>query len=258
MEGAGRLKSGVQRVIEQTVYGRAVRLIALSQAFAEILSRSYGVPEERIRVVPGGVDAQRFAVLQSQGEARAELSLPTDRPIVLAVRRLVRRTGLEELVAAIALVRRQAPDVLLVIAGRGPLAESLRMQVSELGLQANIRLLGFVSDESLPLLYRAATLSIVPTVALEGFGLIVLESLAAGTPALVTPIGGLPEVVSDLSPTLVLPDTGPEALADGLLSALSGRLPLPSAEECQDYVRACFDWPAVAAQVRDVYVEALA
>jgi glycosyltransferase involved in cell wall biosynthesis len=166
--------------------------------------------------------------------------------------------GLEELIAAIALVRSHFPEVLLLIAGKGPLGDPLRARVSELGLQANVRLMGFVSDERLPLLYRAATFSIVPTVALEGFGLTVVESLAAGTPVLVTPVGGLPEVLSRLSPQLVLPGTAPTALADGLLSALSGRLPLPSADECQSYVRAHFDWSVVAAQVRDVYLEALA
>jgi glycosyltransferase involved in cell wall biosynthesis len=82
--------------------------------------------------------------------------------------------------------------------------------------------------------------------------------LAAGTPVQVTPVGGLPEVVSELAPELVLPDTSPPALAEGLLAALNGRLPLPSAEACQDYVRARFDWPVIAARVRDVYLEALA
>jgi glycosyltransferase involved in cell wall biosynthesis len=148
--------------------------------------------------------------------------------------------------------------VLLVIAGRGPLAAALQARTSELGLQANVRLLGFVSDESLPPLYRAATVSVVPTATLEGFGLVTIESLAAGTPVLVTPVGGLPEVVSDLAPELVLPGTSPPALAEGLLAALSGRLPLPSAKACQDYVRARFDWPVIAARVRDVYLEALA
>jgi glycosyltransferase involved in cell wall biosynthesis len=99
---------------------------------------------------------------------------------------------------------------------------------------------------------------VVPTATLEGFGLVTIESLAAGTPVLVTPVGGLPEVVSDLAPELVLPGTGPPALAEGLLAALSGRLPLPSAKACQDYVRGRFDWPVIAARVRDVYLEALA
>ena len=257
-EGAGELKRRAQHTVERAVYRRAARLITLSRAFAEVLSRSYGIPEERIRIIPGGVDTRRFAVSHSQRQARAELSPPSDRPIIVAVRRLARRMGLEELLAAIALIRSQAPEVLLVIAGIGPLAEHLKARVSELGLQANVRLLGLVCDENLPLLYRGATLSIVPTVALEGFGLIVVESLAAGTPVLVTPVGGLPEVVSRLSPQLILPGTGPTALAEGLLSALSGHLALPSAEECQSYVRAYFDWSVIAAQVRAVYAEALA
>ena len=63
-----------------------------------------------------------------------------------------------------------------------------------------MRLLGFVAEEDLPWLYRACDISIVPSVALEGFGLPTIESLAAGTPVLVTPIGGLPETVSELDP----------------------------------------------------------
>jgi glycosyltransferase involved in cell wall biosynthesis len=257
-EGAGELKRRAGRMIERAVYRRATRLIALSRAFAEVLHRSYRIPEERIRVIPGGVDARRFALSRSPQRARAELALPHDRPIIVTVRRLARRMGLEDLLAAIALIRSNVPEVLLVIAGRGPLAAALQARTSELGLQANVRLLGFVSDESLPLLYRAATVSVVPTATLEGFGLVTIESLAAGTPVLVTPVGGLPEVVSDLAPELVLPGTSPPALAEGLLAALSGRLPLPSAKACQDYVRGRFDWPVIAARVRDVYLEALA
>jgi glycosyltransferase involved in cell wall biosynthesis len=245
-------------MIERAVYRRATRLITLSRAFAEVLQRSYRIPEERVRVIPGGVDARRFAISHSPQRARAELALPNDRPIIVTVRRLARRMGLEDLLAAIALIRSHVPEVLLVIAGRGPLAAALRARTFELGLQGNVRLLGFVSDESLPLLYRAATVSVVPTATLEGFGLVTIESLAAGTPVLVTPVGGLPEVVSDLAPELVLPGTSPPALAEGLLAALSGRLPLPSAKACQDYVRARFDWPVIAARVRDVYLEALA
>ena len=71
----------------------------------------------------------------------------------------------------------------------------------------------------LPLAYRAADLTVVPTVALEGFGLIAVESLAAGTPVLVTPVGGLPEVVAALSPALVLAATGSAPLADAVIRA---------------------------------------
>jgi glycosyltransferase involved in cell wall biosynthesis len=71
-EGAGELKRRAGYIIERAVYRRAARLITLSRAFADVLHRSYGISEERIRVIPGGVDAQRFAVSHSPQRARAE------------------------------------------------------------------------------------------------------------------------------------------------------------------------------------------
>jgi glycosyltransferase involved in cell wall biosynthesis len=102
-------------------------------------------------------------------------------------------------------VRRIHPEVLLLIAGKGPLHDALSARIEDLGLQRHVRLLGYVPDADLALAYRAADLSVVPTVALEGFGLITVESLAAGTPVLVTPVGGLPETVQALAPNLILP-----------------------------------------------------
>jgi glycosyltransferase involved in cell wall biosynthesis len=93
-------------------------------------------------------------------------------------------------------------------------------------------------------------------VALEGFGLVVAESLAAGTPVLVTPVGGLPETVRDLSPDAVLGGSGPIVLGAGLADALLGRIPLPSPAACVRFARERFDWSAVGRQVSAVYAEA--
>ena len=120
-----------------------------------------------------------------------------------------------------------------------------------------MRFLGFGADQELPAAYRAADLTVVPSVAAEGFGLIVVESLADGTPVLVTPVGGLPEVVRELSPEMVLPATGACSLAEGLTTALAGELALPDSEAARTYARARYDWPVVAACVRDVYLEAV-
>jgi glycosyltransferase involved in cell wall biosynthesis len=127
-----------------------------------------------------------------------------------------------------------------------------------LGLEYNVRLQGFVPDEQLPLAYRAADFSIVPTVALEGFGLAAVESLAAGTPVLVTPVGGLPEAVAGLSGDLVLEDSGAAALARGIVAALRGDRRLPDEEACRRYARENFDLPVISGQVARVYREALA
>jgi glycosyltransferase involved in cell wall biosynthesis len=247
----------IKTAIERAVYRRATAFIVLSQPFGEILERRFGVPPDRIHVIPGGVDASRFATRATRAECRAHLEWPRDRPIVLSVRRLMRRMGLDQLVRATVRLRERVPDVLVLIAGAGPLAGELERQIASLNLRDHVRLLGFVADAALPRAYRAADLTVVPTVALEGFGLIVAESLAAGTPCVVTPVGGLPEAVSGLSRALVLRATDAESIAAGLGDALTGVMPLPSPQECADFARRNYDWPIIAARVRRVYEDAL-
>jgi glycogen synthase len=253
----GKLKRTAGHLIERLVYRRASRCIVLSRAFGDILAREYNVPEELVRIVPGGVDLASFVIAQSKVEARREFGLEPDRPIVVAVRRLARRMGLDHLIDAIAEVRLRHPDVLLLIGGRGPLAAELKSRIELRGLEKNVRLLGFIPDDKLALLYRAADFSVVPTVALEGFGLITLESLAAGTPVLVTPVGGLPDTVSALSSDLVFASPAPGDIAQGIIDALCGRRRLPSPGECQAYVSENFTWPKVAQRTIRVYREAL-
>jgi len=256
-ESEAERQSGIniamKRAVESMVYRYADRYIVLSAAFAEILSRQYGIARARIFVVPGGVDAVRYSIDLSRRQARERLGLPLDRPLIVTVRRLVRRVGLEGLIDAMATVRTRVPEAMLLIAGNGPLAQQLSERITSLGLQDHVRLLGFVPDETLPVLYRACDLSIVPSVALEGFGLTTIESLASGTPVLVTPIGGLPETVVGLDSDLVLPDAEVRSIADALSQALTGKQKLPSAEACAHYARAHFDWPVIARKVLEVY-----
>ncbi len=259
VEGAASLGQRAKHWLERTVYARSTRFIVLSEAFGQILTSRYGVSPERVRVVPGCVDVARFDIDMTRAQARTRLQLPQDRPIVLAVRRLVRRMGLEDLIDAMALLkaRRGSADAMLLIAGKGRIADELQARIVEKGLEHDVKLLGFVPDDRLAELYRAATLSVVPTVALEGFGLITAESLAAGTPVLVTPVGGLPEAVAGLSKDLVLRSPGAQAISDGLESALYGRMQLPDAKACRDYALANFDNAVIARRVADVYREAV-
>ena len=244
-----RLKSEVERA----VYRRAEACIVLSSAFGRILHDSFGIPWEKIHVIPGGVECARFAIAASRAECRERLGWPADRRIVLSVRRLTHRMGLTQLIGAVAALRQRVPDVLVLIAGAGPLDAELRTEVQRAGLEAHCRLVGFVPEEDLPAAYRAADLTVVPSVALEGYGLIVPESLAAGTPVLVTPVGGLPETVEGLSPGLVLEEASAAAIARGLADALTGALPLPSEDACRAFARQHNDWAVVAEQVKRVY-----
>ena len=244
-----RLKARVERM----VYQRADACIVLSGAFGRILNESFGVPWEKIYIIPGGVDCARFDVRESRRECRERLGWPADRPIVLSVRRLTHRMGLGQLIAAVSTLRKRVPDVQVLIAGQGPIEEELRTQIQRAQLEEHCRLVGFIAEDDLPFAYRAADLTVVPSVALEGYGLIVPESLAAGTPALVTPVGGLPETVEGLAPHLVFEDASAIAISRGLGDALTGAVPMPTAEECRAYARRRNDWSVIVEQIRRVY-----
>ena len=252
-----RPPSVLRRWIEASTYRRADLCIVLSAAFGKVLSQSYGVAPDRIQVVPGGLDAERFRPTVSRAEARQRLGWPADRPIVFSIRRLVRRMGLEAAIAAITDIKVAHPDILLIIGGRGPLQDELAQAIQDAQLADHVKLVGFIDEPDLPFAYRAANLSLVPTASLEGFGLIAAESLASGTPVLVTPVGGLPEVVVGLEPDLVLEGGAPQQIAAGLDAALSGRIRLPDAETCIDYATSHFGWPRVAADLRDAYAQLL-
>jgi glycosyltransferase involved in cell wall biosynthesis len=253
VEGAGALSVLAREMVERRVYRRADRAIVLSTAFRDVLAREFRVPMDRIHVIPGGVDVDRFAIAASPSECRRTLGWPTDRPIVLCVRRLVRRVGVDTLIEAANVLRARVPDALVLIAGTGPLRAELEARVAALGLEKHVQFLGFVPDHSLPTAYRAADLTVVPTAALEGFGLITVESLAAGTPCVVTPVGGLTDVITPLAPQLVTHTTSAGDIGALLADALRGAIPLPTARQCESFARRDHDWPVVAARVRQVY-----
>jgi glycosyltransferase involved in cell wall biosynthesis len=253
-EGAGRIGRALRHRLERAVYARAGRIITLSHAFANLLAQNYDIPPARIKIVPGSVDLARFAPSQSKAEARAALGWPTDRPMLLAVRRLVRRMGLDNLIAAMPLIRAEIPGAMLVIAGRGTEEEALKALAAANHVADHVRFAGFMPEADLPTAYRAADINVVPSRALEGFGLTAAESLAAGTPSIVSPIGGLPEIVAPLSDTLVLRSTGRNDIAAGLIAALQGAAPGETA--CLAYARQTFAPSRVIADTARIYRDA--
>lgn len=253
IEGNAPLVWLSKRCIEQILYQRPAGFVVLSAAFRDILCETYGVHPKRVFVIPGGVDMERFDCRGDRLSARRALGWESDGPVAVTLRRLNRRMGIEDLIDAMQKVTAIFPAASLLIGGSGPLQAEFEQRILQRGLGGRVRLLGRIADEQLPLFYRAADISIMPSVALEGFGLAAAESLACGTPVLVTPVGGLPEVVRDLSADLVLEGTGPDALAAGLIGAFSGKLALPDAAACSEYARNRFDWPIIARQVAGCY-----
>jgi glycosyltransferase involved in cell wall biosynthesis len=254
VERGNPLNVFMKRALERLIYPTADAFITLSQSFKNLLTLEYKVDPRRVHVIPGGVDILRFFPCDRR-KARARLGWPQDVPILFCLRRLARRMGLEILLEAFREAAAHRPDAILMIGGTGPLRAELEARIGGYGLTHRVRLLGFVPEQELALAYQAADLSIVPSQSLEGFGLTTLESLACGTPVLVTPVGGLPETVGSLEPKLVLADAPTGTLAKSLDQFLSGGLALPSPEDCRRYVELNFSWSKIAKQVSNVYWE---
>jgi glycosyltransferase involved in cell wall biosynthesis len=256
-EGAGRLNVTFKKWVEQRVYDRCDRFITLSQAFADILHTDYNIATDKIHVIPGGINTKDFQMTHSRQQAREQMGFPGDRPILFTPRRLVQRMGIDKLLEALVVVKQQVPNVWLAIAGKGAQREALEQQAQALGLTDQVRFLGYVPDADLPICYQAADLTVVPSQSLEGFGLVLLESLACGTPVISTPVGGMPEVLRPFEPNLVTVDASAGAIAQQLIAGLTGKFALPDRERCRDYAVQHYDWQIIAPRVREVLLRPL-
>ncbi len=252
-EGSHPLSVKARKVIEKLVYRTADAAIVLSECFRDILSEHFGILRDRIFVVPGGIESSKYHLGISRLEARQKLNWHGEGLLILCVRRLAHRMGLENLLQAFAQLPPSLRSARLFIGGKGPLSRELELQIQRLGLAERVRLLGFIPEDDLKYAFRAADFTIMPSEQLEGFGLSAIESLACGTPVLVTPVGGLPSTVKGLDRKLILKGTEVNDLREGLESVLLHRIQLPGVEECQAHVRRHFDWSIVAPQILKIY-----
>jgi glycosyltransferase involved in cell wall biosynthesis len=267
VESAGRRRSPVGRVAlgaslraklaaDALSLRRSSRVIVLSRFSYDEVVKEYGVAPQRVTLVPGGVDLQRFQP-GDRAAARRRLGLPQGRPILLTVRRLVPRMGLERLLEAMPAVRDAHPGALLLIGGKGPIGEALKAQSERLGVGENVRLVGFIPDDDLASYYQAADLFVLPTVALEGFGLPTLEAMACGTPVLGTPVGATPELLTEVDPSLILVGTSATAIAEGLTAYLGSSPPPALAPERLRAFASRFSWERIVERTLRVYEEAI-
>jgi glycosyltransferase involved in cell wall biosynthesis len=247
----------VKKKIEQTTYHRSDAFIVLSQYFQSFLSTKFGIPLEKIHIVPGAADTDRFYPADDRIAVRKQLGIREDAQVLFCARRLVRRMGIDNLIRAMASIADKVPNVVLYIAGEGPIKSELEQLKETLNLNSSVHLLGRVSNEDLVRWYQAADLSIVPTVTLEGFGLVTTEALACGTPVLGTPYGGTKEILEKFSTELLFRDKTPEAIAEKIVAVLQGTCSIPSRLECRAHVLQHYTWENISKLLTRVYENAI-
>jgi len=202
--------------VEWTGLRTADRVIVLSDYARAQIVRAFGVDDDRIDRIPGGVDLAGFAPTEQRGSYRRTFNLEPDAFVIACVGRLVKRKGFDRLIAALPAILQAIPHAVLLIGGDGAERPALEAQIARLGLGARVRLLGYLG-ETLPDLYRGADVVVVPSLSLETFGLVTVEALAAGTPVIGMPTGATPEILRALDPKLIARSTTSEALADAVV-----------------------------------------
>ena len=250
------------RALRHRVEGRVLancdRAVVLSEFQRERVRRYHDhVPP--LSVVPGGVDTERFAPRDDP-----DTDLGDGETAILTVRRLPPRMGVGTLLDAVA--RADVDDAHLYVAGDGALADALRDRARRLGIADDVTFLGYVADDDLPGLYAAADVFVLPTLELEGFGLVTLEALSSGTPVVGTTAGATPELLgeversADVPERLLVPPGDADALADRLAAwtALDASERAAAGRACRAHVfESGYTWDAVTDRLEALFGDVL-
>jgi glycogen(starch) synthase len=211
----------------------------------------YGLEEDRIVVIPNGIDPSELVPVSDLDALRGRFAQPHER-LVLLVGRLVYEKGFQLALEALPGLIERVGNVRFVVAGSGTHEHELRSQARDLGLDDHGVFLGWIGDDLLHSLYRISDLCVVPSI-FEPFGLVALEAMASGCPCLVADTGGLREVVPHEEVGLRFRSRDPDSLsemAERVLTdaALRERL----VAEASEHVLT-FDWADVASRAAEVY-----
>ncbi len=249
------------RLVEWTGYSVSRSILFLSEYSKNRFLKYYPFTPPKLCVIPGGVDIEEFKPPNSAEEVnsiREKLKLSAEIPLLLTVRRLEQRMGLENLIRAAGILHRQSPDLKfqMVLTGKGSLKDRLEQLILEQGVSHCVHLVGLVPRETLPLYFRCADLFVLPTTAIEGFGLVTAEAMASGLPVMGTPVGATVEILKQVDERLLFQNTSPESLAEGIETFL--RAPEKFGEmrsKCRDLAQARYSWETVVEKIEQEYLK---
>jgi glycosyltransferase involved in cell wall biosynthesis len=231
----------------------ADKIIAVSNATKEYVL-SLGAKPEKVKVLHNGVDLVKFRPMAGKREEmRKKLGIPQNAIVVLTVRRLVYKNGVDTLIDSANIAVKKNPRIMFLAVGKGPDSDSVKLRIQQLGIEGNFKLAGFVSDEELPFYYNAADFFVLPSKSGEGLPLVALEAMACALPVIATNVGGIREVLMDDYGKLVPPNQ-PELLAKAILDFAA--VDFSSRKmELRALMEEKFSWDANVERLVEIYEE---
>jgi phosphatidylinositol alpha-mannosyltransferase len=201
-------------------------------------------PKGNYKIIPNGVDTSRFS---PDGKRLKEFS---GKKIILFLGRLDPRKGLPVLLEAFPLIKKEIPDAILLVAGKGVPPENIPEDLKE-----SIIFKGLIPNEMVPVYYRSADLYCSPALYGETFGIVLLEAMACGTPVIASDIDGYREVMPEKE--MLFERGNPESLADKAISILKDDSEARRIRGIGLKTAKRYDWQKVAEKTEDFYRELL-
>jgi glycogen(starch) synthase len=251
----GHLPGPMNKLIHQIEWWltfESVRTICCSQYMMEQISSIFDLPPDKVDVIPNGIDSESFKRDVSVDLYRKQYVKPGDK-LVFFVGRLVYEKGVQTVIEAMTLILNKIPNVTFVVAGSGPHMNQLKSLVDVFNLEDKVKFTGHIDTDMLSAFYKSADLTVVPSL-YEPFGMVVLESMAMGTPTIVADTGGLSEIVVHEETGLKFEPGNPESLADAMLRILTDKeLAERLTSDAKAYLGDRYNWDRIASATLEVY-----
>ena len=249
----------VQRYINDTEWMltyESSEVIVNSNFMKSELQRLFGLPFEKINVIPNGVNLNLYNGVERDYNFRRQYAADNEK-IILYVGRLVYEKGIQNLIAAIPKVLNNYHDSKLIIAGKGGMIDELRDEVRRLNIENKVYFTGYLNLTQVTKMYKCADVAVFPST-YEPFGVVALEGMLSGTPVVVSDVGGLNEIVEHRVNGMKSYAGNPNSIADSILELLfNPELCANVAKAAKAKVKSQYNWNKIAQDTHFIYQKAI-
>jgi glycosyltransferase involved in cell wall biosynthesis len=220
------------------------------------LQRLFGLPFEKINVIPNGVDLHIYDGIEKDYDFRRQYAMDNEK-IILFVGRLVYEKGIQNLIAAMPKILSNYHDAKLIIAGKGGMIDELRAQVDYLGLGNKVYFTGYLNSKQVKKMYKCADIAVFPST-YEPFGIVALEAMLSGNPVVTSDVGGLNEIVDHGVNGMKSYAGNANSIADSILTLLfDQKLCGEIVKNAQAKVKEQYNWQKIAQDTHFTYQKAI-
>lgn len=243
--------------LEEETAKNSTLIVTISQYSLGKIKQFYNVDEAKVRIVPNGVDPEKFKPFEDQAAVKRQFGLGNEL-CVLFVGSLIPRKGLPFLVEAAKKIVKEYRETKFIIVGEGPLKNQLLRKLKAANLSGNFTFLGNVKEDMLPAVYNCADVFALPSIQ-EGQGIVLLEAQASAKPVVAFDVGGVNEALLNGETGLLVKRGSTDKLADAIMKLLSDTaLREKMGANGRRFVAENLTWDICAQKMLNVYHEALA